>query len=581
MSSPTPPFEPAAGHPPTIFASYDSADAPLVHQFLTRLHQDGFRVWFDEETRPGVDPLVERAQAIEQATACLVFVSPAAAASDQVAKDTVFAASRLKPMIRVDLAPTALPPNLQPLLGPLPALAWQQFPDAEQFYHYLEASLPPVDPSGYGPPRSGYAAPPGGSPAPAAYSSAQPAPAPLGQPPWPGQQWAPTPPAAYWPGGGQPGAPAGAANSAGPGAPTWSGGPQPPSPARKKRPWLVPVVVVAAVVILAGGGFLAKTVLDSPDPSPTPPAESTPPTTAAETTAPTTQPPSSTPLNLPGNVQGNIINVGSVTEGAGQIYFAERSGIFQMSPDGSRPRLIATVAWAQSLVYYDGLIYFSDEQDIRTVDPATGRTALVLPGSDSEEEVTALYVGDDVIHFVKEEVLYRVGIDGSGLRREHDGRDLFDLNIIDGQLYYLDCAQGCRLYRSELDGSGPERLVEGNVNDVRFWDQTLFFTLATDDGYNLMRSDLDGGRQEVLVGGGALTQKSFPNVSADWVFFLDADEHIARVDHNGDRQEVVVDAVASFPNVAGQWLFYWNDDDDLNLWMAHFDGSDAQVVDID
>ena len=143
MESLIPPFDAYRGGAPYIFVSYAHKDSDIVFAHITRLHNEGFRIWYDEGIDPGADWSDEIAAALENAEIFLVFISDAAVASHNVRKEIVFAIDQKKYMVCVHVEETDLPSGLKMQLGNIQALLESRFHDREKFYDRLFSSLLP------------------------------------------------------------------------------------------------------------------------------------------------------------------------------------------------------------------------------------------------------------------------------------------------------------------------------------------------------------------------------------------------------------------------------------------------------
>ena len=143
MESLIPPFDAYKGESPYIFVSYAHKNSEVVFSHITRLHNEGFRIWYDEGIDPGADWSDEIASALEGAAVFLVFISDAAVASHNVRKEIVFAIDQRKYMLCVHIEETELPSGLKMQLGNIQALLETRFHDKEKFYDKLFSSLLP------------------------------------------------------------------------------------------------------------------------------------------------------------------------------------------------------------------------------------------------------------------------------------------------------------------------------------------------------------------------------------------------------------------------------------------------------
>ncbi|MDL2207946.1 TIR domain-containing protein [Desulfovibrio sp. OttesenSCG-928-M16] len=143
MQSLIPPFDAYKGAAPYVFVSYAHLNSDTVYAHITRLHNEGFRIWYDEGIDPGADWSDEIAAALTEAAVFLVFISEAAVASNNVRKEIVFAVGQKKYMVCVHIEETDLPSGLKMQLGDIQGLLENRFHDKEKFYDRLFNALLP------------------------------------------------------------------------------------------------------------------------------------------------------------------------------------------------------------------------------------------------------------------------------------------------------------------------------------------------------------------------------------------------------------------------------------------------------
>jgi len=143
MENLIPPFNAYKGSAPYIFVSYAHKNSEIVYAHITSLHNEGFRIWYDEGIDPGADWSDEIASALVHAEVFLVFISDAAVASQNVRKEIVFAIDQKKHMICVHVEETDLPTGLKMQLGNIQALLENRFHDKGKFYDRLFNALLP------------------------------------------------------------------------------------------------------------------------------------------------------------------------------------------------------------------------------------------------------------------------------------------------------------------------------------------------------------------------------------------------------------------------------------------------------
>ena len=124
-----PPFESYTGDAPYIFVSYAHADGEVVFREILKLHEAGYRVWFDEGIDPGTDWPQHIAQAVVKCSLFLIFTSPRSFASENCRNEVNLALNRKKKFLSIYLEETELPLGLELRMGDLQAVLKYKMPE--------------------------------------------------------------------------------------------------------------------------------------------------------------------------------------------------------------------------------------------------------------------------------------------------------------------------------------------------------------------------------------------------------------------------------------------------------------------
>jgi hypothetical protein len=136
-----PPFEAYVGDEPFVFVSYSHKDSRIVYPEIARLHQNGFRIWYDEGIDPGNEWPQEVANALARCLFFLVFISPRAVESANVRNEINFAINRKKPFLAIHVEETVLPTGLELRMGDIQAVLKWRMPD-DRYQRQMAKSLP-------------------------------------------------------------------------------------------------------------------------------------------------------------------------------------------------------------------------------------------------------------------------------------------------------------------------------------------------------------------------------------------------------------------------------------------------------
>ena len=138
-----PPFDAYVGDEPYIFVSYAHKDAAAVYPEITQLHEQGFRIWYDEGIDPGNEWPEEIGAALIKASYFIVFISPNAGRSENVRNEIHLALDEQIPFLAVHLQETDLPVGLKLRIGSRQALLlWRTSRDS--YNRKIERALPAI-----------------------------------------------------------------------------------------------------------------------------------------------------------------------------------------------------------------------------------------------------------------------------------------------------------------------------------------------------------------------------------------------------------------------------------------------------
>ena len=273
-----------------------------------------------------------------------------------------------------------------------------------------------------------------------------------------------------------------------------------------------------------------------------------------------------------GNLPGNTVNESFAVRGEEYIYYIGGTNIYEMSPDGSKVRIIAENTAASRLSYYNGMLYYSSLYGIRKVSPQTlQETKVTNIGTES------MVFYDNYIYFLNSEDklrLYRTDLDGSNTVKINDSDQTYYLNIADGRMYYSDGNDNYRIYSSRLDGSDKKMLgISGDW--LCIYEDVLYFYKSSPNGA-LTKMNTDGSSPEMLL-------DSFvchTNVSSAGIYYtLGFEQRLEWMSFDGRVRLKIIPKACGVFNVAGEWIFYINMDDGDSLWRVRVDGTDNQRAD--
>ncbi|MBD3188650.1 tetratricopeptide repeat protein [Candidatus Bathyarchaeota archaeon] len=107
------PFQAYTGDDPYLFVSFSHADKGEVYPELLRLHNKGYRIWYDEGITPGKDWMEVIPHAIEKSSFFILFTSPNIIGSKYISREITYAIEIDKPFLAIFLEETTLPSKLK------------------------------------------------------------------------------------------------------------------------------------------------------------------------------------------------------------------------------------------------------------------------------------------------------------------------------------------------------------------------------------------------------------------------------------------------------------------------------------
>jgi len=127
---------------PYIFVSYAHLDSEAVFADIGRLHDQGYRIWYDEGISGGADWVEALATAVEEASLFLLFISPQSMQSKNVKNELQWACEHELDIVPVWLEDTELPKGVAFVLVRLNRIEKHRM-GAEQYFRTLCECLPP------------------------------------------------------------------------------------------------------------------------------------------------------------------------------------------------------------------------------------------------------------------------------------------------------------------------------------------------------------------------------------------------------------------------------------------------------
>ena len=113
MAKKNTPFEPYKGKDDYIFISYAHKDSAKVFDVIKLLHEEKYRIWYDEGIEVGAQWPQVVASRLKESAVVLIFLSNNALSSQNCQREIHYAVSQKKEMIVVNLEDCVLSPDLE------------------------------------------------------------------------------------------------------------------------------------------------------------------------------------------------------------------------------------------------------------------------------------------------------------------------------------------------------------------------------------------------------------------------------------------------------------------------------------
>ena len=154
------PFAAYKGKERYVFISYAHKDSTEVFPIISQFNRQEYHVWYDEGIEPGIEWPEEIANALNNSSLFVVFITPNSVNSENVRNEINFALAKKTPFIAIHLSPTTLTPGLQLQIGSKQAILRYQM-DEDSFTRKYQYSfdtilrpekkpvppIPPITPS--------------------------------------------------------------------------------------------------------------------------------------------------------------------------------------------------------------------------------------------------------------------------------------------------------------------------------------------------------------------------------------------------------------------------------------------------
>ena len=133
------PFPAYRGDEPYIFVSYAHNDADIVFAEINRWNKQGYNIWYDEGISPGNEWEDEIANALENCSLFVVFITPDSVGSQNCRDEIYYALVAKLPIIAIHLKETVLKGGLKLRMSSIQAILKHSMNEEAYIYKYTTA----------------------------------------------------------------------------------------------------------------------------------------------------------------------------------------------------------------------------------------------------------------------------------------------------------------------------------------------------------------------------------------------------------------------------------------------------------
>ena len=130
-------FMPYEGQDPFIFISYAHKNSDRVIPILEKLHEAGYRVWYDDGIAPGSEWPEYIAEHLNGCRTVISFVSPESIDSPNCRREVTYALSKRKPFLGILLEETKMSPGMELQLSAQQCILRHNYRTEEEFLNKI------------------------------------------------------------------------------------------------------------------------------------------------------------------------------------------------------------------------------------------------------------------------------------------------------------------------------------------------------------------------------------------------------------------------------------------------------------
>ncbi len=206
--------------------------------------------------------------------------------------------------------------------------------------------------------------------------------------------------------------------------------------------------------------------------------------------------------------------------------------------------------------------------------------------SSTDKEKTILDQCDcDYINIVGDSIYYinrfnnrltKIKTDGSSKTELLEKINFDKIFVVDDWIYYTDFDKPLSgLYRIRTDGKGEKKITSDFATDFFVLGNRVYYCRGSADG-GLFSISTDGKDKIKIVDKGVSTV----NAAGDWLYYIDNDYCIWKVQFDGQNKMKLVEGSAASVNAAANWIYYTrtSESNSLFLYRIRTDGTENTLL---
>lgn len=171
---------------------------------------------------------------------------------------------------------------------------------------------------------------------------------------------------------------------------------------------------------------------------------------------------------------------------------------------------------------------------------------------------------------------------GAEIVKDNQAANVINLGYIaqDGEwIYYSNIADGSKLYKSKLDGSGEVKISNDVPNFINVSGDFIYYSNIS-NGYQLFKIKKDGTEKKRLIDESCF----WPQVQGEWIYFAKKEssgQKIYKIDLEGKQKtRISKDRIYGFA-VSGDNIYYSNEADGHKIYKVDTNGGEPQKINED